>query len=52
MSARTAHTSIDALPVNLMIAGKSEEYGIKGYKLPRHGLPPKHPVHAIPKDKL
>ena len=31
-------------------SGNKKSFGIQGYKLPKVGLPPKHPVFTIPKD--
>ena len=27
-------------------------FGIEGYRIPKHGLPPRKPEYSVPKDKL
>lgn len=27
-------------------------FGIEGYRIPKHGLPPRRPQYSVPKDKL
>lgn len=27
-------------------------FGVNGYRLPKHGLPPRQPIYSVPKDKL
>jgi len=31
---------------------KSSAFGIEGYKMPYHGLPPREPKYSVPRDKL
>jgi len=33
-------------------SGNKREFGIDGYKIPMHGLPPRNPIYSVPKDKL
>ena len=30
----------------------SPSFGIVGYQLPKHGVPPRNPQYSVPKDKL
>lgn len=52
MSARTAITTIDNDRLQTLGSSSKKEFGISGYRLPKHGIPPRVPQYSVPKDKL
>ena len=36
----------------ISLSASKQEFGIEGYRLPKHGIPPRNPQYSVPKDKL